>query len=62
MAAADKHLDVPAGTAVRFEPGETRQVTLVDNARTDLSASVRTAAQIAETFDRASGARMEDDR
>lgn len=31
-AAANKHLDIPAGTAVRFEPGETRTVTLVDNA------------------------------
>jgi len=29
--AEGKHLDVPAGTAVRFEPGETRTVTLVDN-------------------------------
>jgi urease subunit gamma/beta len=27
--AEGKHLDVPAGTAVRFEPGETRTVTLV---------------------------------
>ncbi|MDP3503215.1 MAG: urease subunit gamma [Myxococcales bacterium] len=25
-----KRLDIPAGTAVRFEPGETRQVSLVD--------------------------------
>jgi urease subunit gamma/beta len=24
------HLDIPAGTAVRFEPGETKQVTLVE--------------------------------
>lgn len=31
-AAAGKHLDIPAGTAVRFEPGETRTVTLVANA------------------------------
>ncbi|WP_394828638.1 urease subunit gamma [Pendulispora albinea] len=30
--AEGKHLDVPAGTAVRFEPGETRTVTLVDDA------------------------------
>jgi urease subunit gamma/beta len=30
--AEGKHLDIPAGTAVRFEPGETRTVTLVDNA------------------------------
>ncbi|WP_394839786.1 urease subunit gamma [Pendulispora rubella] len=29
-AAEGKHLDVPAGTAVRFEPGETRTVTLVE--------------------------------
>lgn len=27
-----KHLDIPAGTGVRFEPGETKQVTLVDYA------------------------------
>jgi urease beta subunit len=31
-AAQGKHLAVPAGTAVRFEPGETRTVTLVENA------------------------------
>jgi len=31
-AAQGKHLAVPAGTAVRFEPGETRSVTLVENA------------------------------
>jgi urease subunit gamma/beta len=30
--AHDKHLDIPAGTAIRFEPGETRTVTLVANA------------------------------
>lgn len=30
-AAQGKHLAVPAGTAVRFEPGETRTVTLVEN-------------------------------
>jgi urease beta subunit len=28
-AAAGKRLDIPAGTAVRFEPGDTRTVTLV---------------------------------
>ncbi len=27
-----KRLDIPAGTAVRFEPGQTREVTLVDYA------------------------------
>ena len=26
------HLDIPAGTGVRFEPGETKEVTLVDYA------------------------------
>jgi urease subunit gamma/beta len=31
-AAQGKHLDIPAGTAVRFEPGETRAVTLVEDA------------------------------
>jgi urease subunit gamma/beta len=29
-AAFGKHLDIPAGTAVRFEPGEKKQVTLVE--------------------------------
>ena len=29
-AALGRRLDIPAGTAVRFEPGETRDVTLVD--------------------------------
>jgi urease beta subunit len=29
MAAYGQHLDIPAGTAVRFEPGETKQVSLV---------------------------------
>jgi len=28
-AAMGKRLDIPAGTAVRFEPGQTREVTLV---------------------------------
>jgi len=31
-AAQGKRLDIPAGTAVRFEPGQTREVTLVDYA------------------------------
>lgn len=30
--ASGRRLDIPAGTAVRFEPGETRTVTLVDTA------------------------------
>jgi urease subunit gamma/beta len=29
--AEGKHLDIPAGTAIRFEPGETRIVSLVEN-------------------------------
>jgi urease beta subunit len=29
MAAYGQHLDIPAGTATRFEPGETKQVSLV---------------------------------
>ena len=29
MAAYGRHLDIPAGTAVRFEPGETKEVALV---------------------------------
>ena len=29
-AARGKRLDIPAGTAVRFEPGQSRAVTLVD--------------------------------
>ena len=37
-AARGKHLAIPAGTAVRFEPGETRQVSLVANAE-DATAS-----------------------
>ncbi len=28
--ARGRHLDIPAGTAVRFEPGQERDVTLVD--------------------------------
>lgn len=30
--ASGRRLDIPAGTAVRFEPGETRTITLVDTA------------------------------
>ena len=52
--AAGKHLDIPAGTAVRFEPGETRTVTLVENAASD-GRSGHSPASIARTFDRASG-------
>jgi urease subunit gamma/beta len=37
-AAEGMRLDIPAGTAVRFEPGETRMVTLVATATTALAA------------------------
>ena len=52
-AAAGKHLDIPAGTAIRFEPGETRTVTLVESAssKTDRVVSPRA---IAQEFERAS--------
>lgn len=54
-AAAGMHLDIPAGTAVRFEPGETRTVTLVANAQPmALDPKTETAAQIAQRFERAS--------
>ena len=36
QAARGKRLDIPAGTAVRFEPGETKTVRLVSTARSDL--------------------------
>jgi len=52
-AAVGKHLDIPAGTAVRFEPGETRTVTLVANAQSPHGTT--TASEIARSFDRASG-------
>lgn len=55
-AAEGKHLDIPAGTAVRFEPGETRSVTLVANAVSVLAAQPSLSpAAIARNFDRASG-------
>ena len=54
-AAEGKHLDIPAGTAVRFEPGESRQVTLVDNASSSVPSRPISPAKIARTFDRASG-------
>jgi urease subunit gamma/beta len=38
QAALGMHLDIPAGTAIRFEPGETRSVTLVQNATTNAGA------------------------
>ena len=53
--AAGKHLDVPAGTAVRFEPGETKQVVLVENARSARPADAVKPGPLARQFDRSSG-------
>lgn len=52
--ATDMHLDIPAGTAVRFEPGETRTVTLVANAETPPVVSLN-PTQLAQKFDREAG-------
>ncbi|MBX3264987.1 MAG: urease subunit gamma [Labilithrix sp.] len=49
-AAAGKHLDIPAGTAMRFEPGETRAVVLVANADGEVAGP--TPRELAETFER----------
>lgn len=54
-AAAGHHLDIPAGTAVRFEPGETRTVTLVANASSGAEALGSRATDVARFYDRASG-------
>jgi urease subunit gamma/beta len=56
-AAQDKHLDIPAGTAVRFEPGETRTVTLVANglSQAALEGTSMSPASIAKHYDKASG-------
>jgi urease subunit gamma/beta len=53
-AAAGRHLDIPAGTAVRFEPGETRTVSLVANAQSAHPSTISPGA-LARNFDRASG-------
>lgn len=49
-AAAGRHLDIPAGTAVRFEPGETRTVTLVANGSSPGVATTR-AGDVARSFE-----------
>ncbi|MBX3215583.1 MAG: urease subunit gamma [Labilithrix sp.] len=49
-AAAGKHLDIPAGTAMRFEPGETRTVVLVANAGGEIAGP--SPREIAESFAR----------
>jgi urease subunit gamma/beta len=53
--AEGKHLDIPAGTAVRFEPGETRTVVLVDNGGTATDPHQLSPYAIAQQYDRASG-------
>jgi urease subunit gamma/beta len=53
--AEGKHLDIPAGTAVRFEPGETRTVVLVENALSPLPMDALSPRAIADRFDRESG-------
>ena len=50
--AENKHLDIAAGTAVRFEPGETRTVTLVENSSS--AGDGPSPASIAKRYDRAS--------
>lgn len=54
VAAYGKHLDIPAGTAIRFEPGETRTVTLVEGSSSANPPRV-SAGAVARSFDRASG-------
>ena len=58
--AIDKHLDIPAGTAIRFEPGETRDVTLVANAAMPVPSGDKSPSRIARSFDRTSGLLPED--
>jgi urease subunit gamma/beta len=53
--AEGKHLDIPAGTAVRFEPGETRTVVLVENASSVVPRDSLSPSAIAMQFERASG-------
>jgi urease subunit gamma/beta len=53
--AEGKHLDIPAGTAVRFEPGETRTVVLVENAASPLLRGAPSPRELAHKFERESG-------
>ncbi|CAM3678238.1 urease subunit beta [Smaragdicoccus niigatensis] len=41
-AAKGMHLDIPSGTAVRFEPGDTREVTLCEYGGTKTISGFRT--------------------
>jgi urease subunit gamma/beta len=54
VAARGRHLDIPAGTAVRFEPGETRSVSLVANATSGPPLPLISRPD-PRSFDRASG-------
>lgn len=49
-AATGKHLDIPAGMAVRFEPGEKRSVTLVESAKGEVDVTV-SARELAQRFE-----------
>lgn len=51
--AENKHLDIPAGTAVRFEPGETRKVVLVENGTSDIPDNTPTPYALASQFEEA---------
>jgi urease beta subunit len=42
-AALGMRLDIPAGTAIRFEPGDTREVVLVSFGRSSAAPSQKTA-------------------
>lgn len=55
VAAEGKHLDIPAGTAIRFEPGETRTVVLVESANSEARVPGPSPRALAEQFERASG-------
>jgi urease subunit gamma/beta len=54
-AAAGKHLAIPAGTAIRFEPGETRTVLLVENGNSEVPDEQPSPQSLAHRFERASG-------
>lgn len=52
-------LDIPAGTAVRFEPGEEKTVTLVEVSGSEWVVGLNTLTQGAATFDGEVKARLE---
>lgn len=55
-AAVGRHLDIPAGTATRFEPGESRSVVLVESTNDDPNPRTVSPLEIAERFERISSA------